>query len=70
MQHNNALAGATGLTHWAASQGVDVRSITIANGSRGRGIMATSAINAGELILRIPHALLLTANRVHYGARH
>ena len=49
------------LLRWAASHGVALHNAAIAPiPGRGMGVVATATINSGDLVLSIPHSLLIT----------
>ena len=48
--------------NWATAHGASLQYATLANlPGRGTGVVAFSPIRAGEVILRVPHSLLLTS---------
>lgn len=59
MDHHALLA-------WGSSHGIALRNAVVSriSGSRGLGVVATHVIEAGDLVLQVPHALLLTGDGV------
>ena len=48
---------------WAAAHGMALQSAKLAQiPGRGLGVVATGVVNKGDVVLRVPHSLLLTAN--------
>ena len=54
---------ADALVAWSASHGVTLQRAVVAPvANRGNGVIATEAISKGDLVLRVPHTMILTAN--------
>ena len=47
---------------WAASHGVALRNAALAQVAHGFGVVATGPIAAGDLVLRVPHSLMLAGD--------